>query len=153
MLDGFHDFLKPTSLHELQNTAKNGPIVMLNASKSRCDALIVTSVAVDHIPFPKLDASTVDVLTRLTRSAQANRWDSRLSHSDQTSLQILIERNKLYGDVRLHACLVPHSFSRVEDILPTVLESLWVDVVQLVVSHLKFTVSRRMHYGAPLKLT
>ena len=42
-LDGFHDFLKPTRVDELKRAASNGPFVILNASTSRCDALIVTS--------------------------------------------------------------------------------------------------------------
>ena len=71
-LDGFREFLEPTPLHGLQKAALKGPIVILNASKTRCDALIMTPAGVDHIPFPELDPPRVDALAQLTRLAQAN---------------------------------------------------------------------------------
>ncbi|WP_143674057.1 CHAT domain-containing protein [Streptomyces caniscabiei] len=41
-LDGFEDFLTPPSLESLKPAAAGGPVVILNASPWRCDALVIT---------------------------------------------------------------------------------------------------------------
>jgi hypothetical protein len=51
-LDGFQDFLRPSRLSTLQSAATNGPVVILNASRTGCAALILTSSGVQHVPFP-----------------------------------------------------------------------------------------------------
>ena len=135
---GFDDFLKLTLLHKLQKAAKNRPIMMLNASKSRCDALIVTSAGVDHVPFPGLDPLSIDALTWFTCIAQANSWNVEISSSDQMSLETLIQRNDGF---RLDGHLVPNGLIPGHDILASTLELLWFEVVQPVMSHLQLTVS------------
>ncbi|THH12052.1 hypothetical protein EW146_g7830 [Bondarzewia mesenterica] len=59
MLDGFHNFLLPKSFDILHGAASRGPVVIVNASRSRCDALVLTSSTVKHVP---LDLTIVDAL-------------------------------------------------------------------------------------------
>ena len=58
-LDGFGDFLLPPSLERLASAAGQGPIVIINVSRYRSDALIVTHGGIEVVPLPDLDATTV----------------------------------------------------------------------------------------------
>lgn len=52
---GFNDFLSPAmSVTEIQNTAKDGPIVIINANELRCDALIVQSDSIEGFQLAQL---------------------------------------------------------------------------------------------------
>ncbi|KDQ52320.1 hypothetical protein JAAARDRAFT_138934 [Jaapia argillacea MUCL 33604] len=59
-IGGFEDFLLPKSFTSLRVAAANGPVVVLNASRSRCDALILKSAAGDilHVPLPLFTPET-----------------------------------------------------------------------------------------------
>jgi hypothetical protein len=46
-LDGFEDFLQPPRLDRLLPAAEAGPVVVVNVSRWRCDALIVTAGGVE----------------------------------------------------------------------------------------------------------
>ncbi|WP_218006316.1 CHAT domain-containing tetratricopeptide repeat protein [Nocardia takedensis] len=56
---GFESFAKPPELVELLSQAAYGPIVTINISRHRSDALIATSTAVSCLPLPALDIKTV----------------------------------------------------------------------------------------------
>ncbi|KDN36386.1 hypothetical protein RSAG8_10894, partial [Rhizoctonia solani AG-8 WAC10335] len=53
-LSGFEDFLRPRKASELVRAARSGPIVVINCSSDRCDALIVLPGQEDivHVPLP-----------------------------------------------------------------------------------------------------
>lgn len=53
-LPGFEDFLRPPDLQELLTAAIGGPVVVLNVSRWRSDALIVTADGVSSIPLSTL---------------------------------------------------------------------------------------------------
>lgn len=53
-LDGFHDFLRPPPLETLLEAAADGPVVVVNVSRWRCDALIVRTESVSVRPLPDL---------------------------------------------------------------------------------------------------
>jgi hypothetical protein len=57
------DFLRPVRLADLQPAATQGPVVIVNVSKYRCDALIVTGVGVRSVPLPSLSAADIDRYT------------------------------------------------------------------------------------------
>jgi hypothetical protein len=61
-LDGFEDFLKPPRLETLLPAAERGPVVIVNMSRWRCDALIV-----------RPDGVTTRQLPTLTMDEAANR--------------------------------------------------------------------------------
>jgi tetratricopeptide (TPR) repeat protein len=55
MLPGFETFLLPKTFSQLIPAACNGPVITINISKARCDALILLPDLHDvlHIPLPK----------------------------------------------------------------------------------------------------
>jgi hypothetical protein len=57
------DFLRPARLADLLPTPAHGPVVIVNVSKHRCDALIVTSAGVRPVPLPSLSAADIDRYT------------------------------------------------------------------------------------------
>ncbi len=63
--EGFADFLKPANLADLLPAAANGPVVIVNVSQYRCDALLVTADGVRSVPLPLLRAE--DVLSYTSR--------------------------------------------------------------------------------------
>lgn len=61
-LPGFQHFLLPTPFARLAEAAANGPVVLINVSEFRCDALVVTTTGVQPVPLPGLTAA--DARTR-----------------------------------------------------------------------------------------
>lgn len=53
-LDGFADFLRPPRLEALLPAAAQGPVVIINVSRWRCDALIVRTSGVQVVALPEL---------------------------------------------------------------------------------------------------
>lgn len=53
-LDGFEDFLRLPGIESLLPAASGGPVIMVNVSRSRCDALVVTESGVETVPLPEL---------------------------------------------------------------------------------------------------
>lgn len=59
-LPGFEDFLMPVEFAGLQAAASNGPVIVINVSQYRCDALIVTTSGVEVVNLATLTgAATV----------------------------------------------------------------------------------------------
>jgi tetratricopeptide (TPR) repeat protein len=76
-IDGFHDFLLPKSLSALQQAASKGPIVILNASDTQCDGLIVTLNGVKYVPFKDLTLQMVKGLVgmlQIVLSIDGIKW-------------------------------------------------------------------------------
>jgi len=74
---GFEGFLAPAGFAVLRNAAQAGPVVVLNASPDRCDALIVRVSGVDVVPLPVTHEEALawvnrygDAVTELNRAAQ-----------------------------------------------------------------------------------
>ncbi|MER6348755.1 CHAT domain-containing protein [Streptomyces sp. NPDC001595] len=55
-LDGFADFLRPPRLASVMPALADGPAVVLNVSRYRCDALVVRTDGVELVPLPGLTA-------------------------------------------------------------------------------------------------
>jgi tetratricopeptide (TPR) repeat protein len=70
-LPGFHNFMEPLPFSQLRRAAAGGPIIILNVSSYRCDALIV---AVDRppklVPLPDLSLDRVSDLAANIRKYQ-----------------------------------------------------------------------------------
>jgi tetratricopeptide (TPR) repeat protein len=70
-LSGFQNFMKPLPFSQLRYAAAGGPIVILNISSYRCDALIVTvDCAPKLIPLPDLSLGRVSELADNFRKHQ-----------------------------------------------------------------------------------
>jgi TPR repeat protein len=81
-LDGYQHFLAATPFAELAGAAREGPVVIVNVSTIRCDALIVMpSTEVVVVPLPKVTAKQAD--------AVANRYLTDLTAAGQPGASFL----------------------------------------------------------------
>jgi hypothetical protein len=110
-MPGFAGFLLPPETGELVRHAARGPIVVLNVSESRSDALIVTGRGVDQLPLPGLAFSAV--------TERIDAFDGALE--SLVSSHLRAERE------------------RAEDVLSQTLEWLWDAAAEPVLTHLGFT--------------
>jgi len=78
---GFEDFLRPPRLQTLLPAADRGPVVVVNVSRWRCDALIVRRDGVTACGLPGL---TLD-----EAAARAQRYLSVLSDAEVADLRRL----------------------------------------------------------------
>jgi CHAT domain len=62
-IEGFEDFLRPPPLAVLLEAAQGGPVIIVNVSKWRCDALVVSTDGVRPVPLPHLSADEVNERT------------------------------------------------------------------------------------------
>ena len=63
-LPGFHQFLLPSPISTLWTAAAGGPVVIINSSEFRCDAVIVPSQGdLVLVPLPDITAAELDSLT------------------------------------------------------------------------------------------
>ncbi|MBA2807063.1 CHAT domain-containing protein [Streptomyces sp. KM273126] len=62
-LPGLEDFLRLPSMDRLRTAAANGPVVVVNTSALRCDALVVTHDDLHTVPLPELHLAGDDGLT------------------------------------------------------------------------------------------
>lgn len=86
-LPGQERFLLPLNVDELLAACTEGPIVMLNASNYRCDAVILTSRGVQTIPLREVTLRDVADNAVHIQLAGANAYDLRRSEEDQEYLQ------------------------------------------------------------------
>ncbi|KAI0028954.1 CHAT domain-containing protein [Vararia minispora EC-137] len=59
---GFEDFLRPRRFNQLQNASRASPIILLNLTSDRCDALVLTPTRlagadIVHVPLPLMNLS------------------------------------------------------------------------------------------------
>ncbi|CAJ0547447.1 Ff.00g042010.m01.CDS01 [Fusarium sp. VM40] len=65
---GFEDYLTPPSEADMKEAAKKGPVVVINVSQFRCDAIIVEPHQFRLLPLPKLSLADVEDLYSLSAS-------------------------------------------------------------------------------------
>lgn len=73
-LDGFERFLLPKSQAEIVSYASHGPIVMINLSKYRCDALIIQQSGVQSLSLPHISLAEVESYGREPGSVRTLNW-------------------------------------------------------------------------------
>ncbi|WP_327188534.1 CHAT domain-containing protein [Streptomyces xinghaiensis] len=78
-LPGLGSFLTPPAVQDLVAQAGDGPLVMVNVSRYRSDALIVTSDGITAVPLPNIHNELPDQLKRF-RSALAARYAPMEDH-------------------------------------------------------------------------
>lgn len=77
-LDGLAGFLRPPDTDQLLAAGREGPIVLVNVSRYRCDALVIRDGGVQVVPLPGVTASGVAEAT-----ASYLRLFGRLGRLDQ----------------------------------------------------------------------
>ncbi|MFF8480420.1 CHAT domain-containing protein [Streptomyces antibioticus] len=83
-IEGFEDFLKAPKLESLLPAARNGPLVLVNVSRWRCDAVIVTAAGIDVIRLH--DLSQTEVRRR------AEGYLATLQTAERTVRELLLAR-------------------------------------------------------------
>ncbi|KDN33812.1 hypothetical protein RSAG8_13099, partial [Rhizoctonia solani AG-8 WAC10335] len=118
-LPGFEDFLRPMKVTGLVRAARNGPIVVINCHKDRCDALLIRPFQDDvtHIPLPNFNLEKVQ---RACLELKMLVRNIRLSERG-VGRRPLVEEGK-------------------QNEFGSVLAVLWYDVVKPVLDFLGFTV-------------
>jgi tetratricopeptide (TPR) repeat protein len=96
---GFEQFLLPTPFRDLKKAAADGPVIMINVSQYRCDALIITTAGVQLIPLPDM-----------TYDETGQRFNAMLEALSQATLR-------------------PLMFGAANDTVTSVLNWLWRTVV------------------------
>lgn len=67
---GFAEFLRAPQLGDLTTSADEGPIVVVNISRHRCDAVLVTRTGITLVPLPRLTIAAAKRQTGLLTAAQ-----------------------------------------------------------------------------------
>ncbi|KAF7350029.1 CHAT domain-containing protein [Mycena venus] len=132
---GFAQFLRPKLMTELRVSATNGPIIILNASKSTCAAFIVTAsqdvrcVRLDNMSFDY--AQFLVELLRATLKGSLVQISQFLAHSRQTSGKSPVMLQRLLGKLENEEDYNP------DDVFRAMLKVLWENVVRPVFNILK----------------
>lgn len=138
-LDGFEDFLKPPRLEALLPAASGGPIVIINVSRWRCDALLVrtSGVEVEELPRLTLDSAV----------GTASRYLQVLNKVDGAAHELYLARQPLdSGEQTLAATRRYTEAKRAwqdarderDATLTSVLRWLWDDIAEPVLNVLGF---------------
>ncbi|NUW31446.1 CHAT domain-containing protein [Nonomuraea sp. SMC257] len=89
---GFEDFQRSMNFTRLAGAASDGPVVVLNVSRYRCDALIIADGEVTAVPLPDLSAEAVeDRVTGFTEAIEALRGGAREFDDRLTARQTVQE--------------------------------------------------------------
>ena len=103
-LQGFHHFLLPSPISTLQTAATEGPVVIINSSEYRCDAVIVPSQG-DLVLVPLPDITAAELKSLANQQEEASRksksvWISSKDHGmpSETLEQVLNQTWSLIGE-------------------------------------------------------
>ncbi|WP_052745076.1 CHAT domain-containing protein [Micromonospora sp. HK10] len=80
----FTDFLGTPSASTIRDATADGPIVVINASMWRCDALVVTPAGVEVVPLP--DAGPAELVRRARQHLVSVLEEARTMERDLTDL-------------------------------------------------------------------
>ena len=114
-LPGFGDFLRPAPFSWLRQAADGGPVVIVNTSQIRCDALIITASGVRVLPLDRVS------------------WDALIEHGDTYLRAVQLLGG--YGD----AAPGPAGITAQLDAISTTLAWLWDAVAEPVLTALGCT--------------
>ncbi|KAJ6614152.1 CHAT domain-containing protein [Mycena sp. CBHHK59/15] len=123
-LEGFERFLLPRTISELSLAAQGGPVVTLNISEIRCDALILLPGLGDeviHIPLTGFTLSEAQALRESLRSLLTYAGHNILSDAD-----------RLFGGREGHPMVPEEEFAHI-------LSVLWLQVVKPVLDAVAIT--------------
>jgi len=138
-LEGFEDFLRPPRLETLLPAAERGPVVIVNVSRWRCDALIVRrdGATAHELPRLTLDEATVRAETYLSvlsdaELADLRRLDTQRPGPAETPRDAV--RRRLAASRELEA-----AHQRVDEMLADLQAWMWDAVAEPVLDRLGYT--------------
>jgi tetratricopeptide (TPR) repeat protein len=114
-LPDFENFLRPKKLKQLSHAARLGPVVVINVHELRCDALVLHSEHITHVPL--------------------NAFSFSLGQDLRRALNQELSRG-----AKMRATAPASSYIE-QNVFPRILSSLWTTVVEPVLASLKYTVS------------
>ena len=133
---GFERFLLHKEFSRLRASAHSGPVVMLNAAESRCDALIVLA-DVDHAIQVPLPDFTFERSTFLQNTVETLLGHSRDIHPDERKAKLIASPHKPH-------IWDPETQARGSDNWEFLLSNLWKGVVRPVLDALALNVRHVM---------
>jgi tetratricopeptide (TPR) repeat protein len=146
---GFADFMRSPSLSAVQAEMGPGPVAIINASRWRCDALLVTPDGVDVLPLPELS------LTAATE--RVNEYLVSVQEHEHAQQAVLLLQQIAAGD-RTPSTIRPYQTAKValhrqaeamETTLRTTLAWLWDVIANPVLEHLGYTAVPTRHSPWP----
>lgn len=135
-VEGFEDFLRPPSIEQLLPAAEHGPVVVVNVSRWRCDALVVRTSGVTPVELPRL---TLDDATRRAEEYLSALQgvdiaaDAYLEALDSPDRSRDAARRQLAAGQAQEAAL-----ERVEDLLRELQEWMWSAIAEPVFGELEW---------------
>jgi hypothetical protein len=137
-LDGFEDFLRPPPLETLLPAAARGPVVIVNVSRWRCDALIVHTGGVTTRELPGLALDDV--------TSRTERYLSVLQTAEEADLRNVQARLPLTGEApraaahrqRRAAREVEEAYARVDEMLSELQRWMWDVIAEPVLTTLGY---------------
>ncbi|THV03105.1 hypothetical protein K435DRAFT_651990 [Dendrothele bispora CBS 962.96] len=128
-LDGFGSFLKPKKFFELAPAARNGPVVVVNSTGLRCDALVLcTSGEIVLVPLPTFSYKQAETL-RLKLLSSLRACGVRVSRNGDRATRLAEKDN--------------------QDHFGSVLADLWSHVVQPILSGIGQVLYENAHHSLP----
>ncbi|MFE3196321.1 CHAT domain-containing protein [Nocardia sp. NPDC059240] len=95
LLKGFNSFLQPPSIDEMKAQASQGPIVIVNVSETRSDALILRLDGVKSLPLPRLELTLlkdkIEIFYRFLAITISHSATSPERKAAQTELHEVLE--------------------------------------------------------------
>ncbi|MFH0173787.1 CHAT domain-containing protein [Streptomyces cacaoi] len=140
-LKGFEDFLLPPALDSLRSAAADGPVAVVNISRWRCDALLMTATG-DPRSVPLPDLSETEVVTKV------NEYLGAVQRFEARQVRVHVLKQLIHaGDGKAAAhqelFVATREFidakTSMERTLCSVLEWLWDSVTEPVLNALGFT--------------
>ncbi|KAK7451177.1 hypothetical protein VKT23_012509 [Stygiomarasmius scandens] len=118
-LDGFDCFMKPKKLSQLASAGVNGPVIMINVHRTRCDALaLCPSEKIIPIPLPHFSSECAQgMLSKLTTILYVNAV--RLDHDEERVMHPALSEKETH------------------DNLKSILADLWFKVVHPILAEIK----------------
>ena len=137
-LPGFADFLRPPPVDDLLAVGVDGPVVLINVSRWRCDALVVEPDGARSIPLPDLTSeSVIDRVQRylavsieLENAAAAVRHARAAASADGAGIEAVLQ----YSDAKVRA---KYAAENRDQVLTATMEWQWDLVAQPILRDLR----------------
>jgi hypothetical protein len=142
-LEGLADFLRPPRIATLLPAAERGPVAIVNTSRWRCDAFLVTRDGVTTFPLPSL--------TLREATQRADRYLSVLSAAEAAEIQYIQAQTVAPGETPRDTArrqliagrVAEHAHERVDTMLRGLNEWMWDTFAGGILDELGFAATPR----------
>ncbi|KAJ7210756.1 hypothetical protein GGX14DRAFT_624867 [Mycena pura] len=148
---GFEDFLLPKDIVSLRQAAASGPIIILLAGNSDCSALIIkSSVGVQHVQLPGLNAQTLKHYADLPRALSDRTFNVNVFVEAHRCEEYPTQQSDL--EARLYGAQEDRFNMSPDDILRRHLADIWRAIVKPVFEVLNLKASCQLPNFFPLNI-